>query len=145
MDNTVFKIGDRVFHAWRGWGTIEALATNLSPKVCFDNDKGTHTHCDPRLLSFTEYNLKTGGFSQDRGALVVGKWCRVWDNKNSMNTTSRVNIDIVQEYKPNNKDSFITDLYCWPNAQPLEEETVVLLVEKGILPHGNNTGDNISS
>ena len=72
---TIFKVGDRVFYYQRGWGTITSIeGVNYPVGVQFDS--GNHTYFTGEgynyeddlgpSLSFTEYNLVTGGFSQER-------------------------------------------------------------------------------
>lgn len=79
MENkTIFKVGDRVFDFIFGWGNIAGICDSLNYPIMvnFDNlkhetkqftldGKYVYTNKTPRL-SFTEYNLVTGGFSQER-------------------------------------------------------------------------------
>lgn len=73
----VFKVNDRVFDINYGWGKITCIRADVEDdypvEVKFENDEedcytleGMSNISYPRFLSFTEYNLETGGFSQDR-------------------------------------------------------------------------------
>ena len=76
---TVFKLNDRVFWNRFGWGTIISIdleEEDYPIEVRFDHFdgydyaftfEGKYLTCDLEpSLSFTEYNLVTGGFSQVR-------------------------------------------------------------------------------
>ena len=68
MEQTIFKVGDRVFHIQYGWGVIDEEYSELLV-VVFDgrakrNEKLSFTNFNNKLLSFTEYTLD--GFSQER-------------------------------------------------------------------------------
>lgn len=106
-----FKIGDRVFDIHYGWGTIttkrEAFEDpNYIWVVTFENgDTDDYTiegkyniTTRYRSLSFTEYDLVNGGFSQERKINYhdyVGKW-----GKFSNSETDTVVISKLQEYNP---------------------------------------------
>ena len=107
-----FRIGDRVFDIQYGWGTITAKRedfedTNYRWGVTFDNgDTDDYTiegkyniTARYRSLSFTEYDLVNGGFSQERKINYhdyVGKW-----GKFSNSNQDTIIISKLQEYNPN--------------------------------------------
>lgn len=62
-DNPVFKKDDRVFNHSFGWGIVMETNTNF---VHVKLDMNCSTWIDNKSLSFTEYNLVTGGFNQKR-------------------------------------------------------------------------------
>lgn len=76
--NSVFKAGDRVYDIVYGWGKVELIDCNVinrPVKVKFDKsgntymftEEGRHSLSDPYpTLSFTQYDLVNGGFSQVR-------------------------------------------------------------------------------
>jgi hypothetical protein len=72
---SVFKVGDRVYHFQHGWGTVKKADGIMS--VIFTH--GIVTFIEGRLLSFTEYTLQ--GFSQERPVELpkVGELCLVRD------------------------------------------------------------------
>ena len=83
----MFKVGDRVF----GWGEIKRIReiTNYPLDVSFGGGvEHAYTKCgryfDEDLqptLSFTEYDLVNGGFSQERPKEeMIGKLVRVLDD-----------------------------------------------------------------
>ena len=89
---TVFKVGDRVFHLQHGWGEVTIIDTEQAYPiiVCFDNANEMYTFTkEGRVnswdktptLSFTEYTLQ--GFSQERPIVLpeVGELCLVKDYK----------------------------------------------------------------
>lgn len=70
----MFRVGDAVFDMFNGWGVVEKIANrNMFPvEVRFKKGKRTYKlngcfsdHPIP-TLSFTEYNLVTGGQSMER-------------------------------------------------------------------------------
>ena len=80
MEQEIFKLNDRVYHFLSGWGTAIAIKNdNVYPIfVEFDNGdsfsftlKGEEYVNTPPTLSFTEYDLINGGFSQDRDDRVI--------------------------------------------------------------------------
>ena len=80
MEQEIFKKGDRVYHFLSGWGTATAIKNNnvFPIFVEFDNGssssftlKGKGYANTPPVLSFTEYDLVNGGFSQDREDAVI--------------------------------------------------------------------------
>jgi hypothetical protein len=93
---SVFKVGDRVYHIEYGWG--EVVRTNGSFNFpisvrftdgeenifSFTNDGRETTESKTQLLSFTEYTLQ--GFTQERPIVLpeVGELCLVRDFKDSV-------------------------------------------------------------
>lgn len=79
----IFKIGDEVFVANLGWGTIEHIS-RLSCSVKFDNEKNDVIRKIPTdLISFTEYTLD--GFSDERPinySEYSGDWGKFWNDEN---------------------------------------------------------------
>lgn len=144
MDN-IFKEGDKVFHVLNGWGTVGSRKTENSIQVTFKDNKFVNTYmtlsCNLGLLSFTEYSLEKGGFSQDRDLALIGKWCQVWDNGEK----AKVRIAKVQAILQELDYPYQAEGVGWANAEPLDEETISFLIQKGILPHGNDTRDNSNS
>lgn len=67
METTIFKIGDPVFDIRYGWGKVEAGHNLLS--VQFEDEYIVYDESDIHFLSFTEYDLVSGGWSQDRSVL----------------------------------------------------------------------------
>ena len=87
----MFKVGDKVFSCQFGWGKISKVDkyTEHPLYVNFGNDvEHAYTKCgryfDTDLqptLSFTEYDLVNGGFSQERPKKeMVGKLVRILDD-----------------------------------------------------------------
>ena len=83
---TIFKVGDRVYDGiMKLWGTVKEIdeiysSTTYPITVLFDNDYyETYTHDGKRfvgqssVLSFTEYDLVNGGFSQTRPLPIIKK------------------------------------------------------------------------
>ena len=75
-EETVFRVGDKVYDFFRGWGVIIEnynTITEFPIRVQFNEGLGSYTldgkyfEADThRILSFTEYDLVNGGFSQVR-------------------------------------------------------------------------------
>lgn len=72
---SVFKKGDKVFDIHYGWGiVVEVFRKHYPVHVRFEEMCGNISYTFdgirldkfPQTLSFTEYNLVTGGFSQER-------------------------------------------------------------------------------
>ena len=87
----MFKVGDKVFSCQFGWGEIKGIheTSDYPLDVSFGNDvEHAYTKCgryfDTDLqptLSFTEYDLVNGGFSQERPKEdMIGKLVRVLDD-----------------------------------------------------------------
>ncbi len=75
---TVFKVGDRVFHILYGWGEVYCFTTSYV-EVLFSSEK-RYFEKGSMLLSFTEYNFQ--GFSQERPIILpeVGELCLMRDS-----------------------------------------------------------------
>lgn len=96
MEKQIFRKGDKVFDIRYGWGTIVKYnATQNYPiEVKFDKNDleelirytkygKDYKLDDAGLLSFTEYDLVNGGFSQERPVNYedcIGKWGKFWNN-----------------------------------------------------------------
>ena len=134
---TIFKVGDRVFDFNFKWGTVisfEELSV-YTVEVKFDNyiDKMTYTSDGkfiykdslPRL-SFTEYNLIDGGFSQERPVdyeEYIGKWGRFFD-KNKVH----IAIDKLVDYQGSSAEApFESRFAHYSNFEPLTEEQLKVL------------------
>ena len=87
----MFKVGDKVFSYQFGWGEIKGIRETMDYPldVSFGNDvEHAYTKCgrdfDTDLqptLSFTEYDLVNGGFSQERPKKeMIGKLVVVLDD-----------------------------------------------------------------
>ena len=93
---TVFKVGDRVWDGVKGlgWGTIEGIITDSNEiypiMVYFDCyelisytlDGKMHENDPHPSLSFTEYDLVKGGFSQERPEMLPERGDIVWVRDN---------------------------------------------------------------
>ena len=134
---TIFKVGDRVFDIKHGWGTVALrLKESEDPyyrwRVDFTyhresyTDEGKSKISDAyRSLSFTEYDLINGGFSQKRPVNYeeyIGKWGKFWDdNKESF---------IIGKLLYYNKDEdtpFESEFNWFENFEPLTEEQIKVL------------------
>jgi hypothetical protein len=75
---TVFKVGDKVFHHKQGWGIVTDY-TQCLMRVEFTKS-AQFFEKDDKLLSFTEYTLQ--GFTQERPINLpeVGELCLVRDD-----------------------------------------------------------------
>ena len=87
----MFKVGDKVFSCQFGWGEIKEIHETSDYPLDVSFGKGLfhgYTKCgryfDVDLqptLSFTEYDLVNGGFSQERPKEdMIGKLVRVLDD-----------------------------------------------------------------
>jgi hypothetical protein len=111
--NSIFKIGDKVFHIEYGWGEVigDDYEDEYYPiDVQFDKFTSSFTKDGKEdeevytpLLSFTEYTLQ--GFSQERPIVLPepGELCLVRD-KNYDNWLCRE----FKEYNPNAAYPFVT-------------------------------------
>lgn len=90
---TVFKVGDRIYEGIRfqDWGIVKEISNSTGHPiiVLFDSgDRGSFTSDgryrlnDRRTLSFTEYDLVKGGFSQERPEILPEKGDIVWVKDN---------------------------------------------------------------
>ena len=86
----MFKVGDKVFSCQFGWGIIDVIGTEEEYPISVDfiervsqvfTKCGRHFDVDLQpTLSFTEYDLVNGGFSQERPKKeMVGKLVRILD------------------------------------------------------------------
>ena len=86
----MFKVGDKVFSCQFGWGKISDVDDCTAYPLYVSFTEGLHytfTKCGRLFkgdlnptLSFTEYNLVDGGFSQERPKQeIVGKLVRILD------------------------------------------------------------------
>jgi hypothetical protein len=85
MKKSIFKIGDKVFDIFYGWGVIIEVNQDFTYPICveFDGDNLESYTYDGRInntnsptLSFTEYTLQ--GFSQERPKELPKKGQIVW-------------------------------------------------------------------
>ena len=87
----MFKVGDKVFSYQFGWGEIKVIRETMDYPLDVSFGKGlvhSYTKCgryfDTDLqptLSFTEYDLVNGGFSQERPKKeMIGKLVVVLDD-----------------------------------------------------------------
>lgn len=114
---SIFKEKDRVFHFSSGWGTITEVLNEECVLVIFDNNNGTTTTVsgtNVHLLSFTEYTLLDGGFSQQRpkpeiekGTVIYVKYntSRYWhigtfDDWNDKGNIGITDLDGITRYFP---------------------------------------------
>ena len=139
MNKQIFRKGDRVFDIDYGWGEVTeahyqetALYSMRYPiLVKFQKSKsyytldGKWTHGDsyPRL-SFTEYDLVNGGFSQERPINsddYIGRWGKFWDDGSKDYMISRFEKLRGDGFKP------IISVEAYDNFEPLTEEQVKVL------------------
>lgn len=141
MEKQIFKVGDRVYDFYYGWGTITAKREDFENTdyiwvVTFENGyiedytiEGKYEITDKfRSLSFTEYDFVKGGFSQERQINYhdyIGKWGKFW------NGSSKVVIDTLAEIKDGKYGRVVfnprvTSIYC-DNFEPLTEEQLKVL------------------
>jgi len=99
MKKEIFKVGDKVFVVYYGWGVIRKFE-RLGVVVDFENN--SDVTCDIRLLSFTEYTLQ--GFTQDRPIELpeVGELCLVRDGDDE-----RWVIGEFKEFKAQNEYKYV--------------------------------------
>ena len=136
MRKQIFKVGDRVFDFNFKWGTvvhieklsvytIEVKFDDYIDKMSFTIDgKFIYNDSLPRL-SFTEYDLVNGGFSQERKIDYndyIGKYCKFW-NKDKHNTV----IDRFVGYDDCRIKFFESTFDYYENFEPLTEEQIEIL------------------
>ena len=129
---TIFKVGDIVFDIRFGWGEVKEIQKDGTHviKVDFDNyssnytrdGKDYHTDLSP-ILSFTEYNLIDGGFSQERPidyGEYIGKWGKFWNDKKEY---------IVSKLERYSSEGFrtTTSIALYKFFEPLTEEQIKIL------------------
>ena len=129
---TIFKVGDRVCDFLHGWGEVKEIQKDGTHviKVDFDNyssnytrdGKDYHTDLSP-ILSFTEYNLIDGGFTQERPIdyeKCIGKWGKFWNDKKEY---------IVSKLERYSSEGFrtTTSIALYKFFEPLTEEQIKIL------------------
>ena len=134
---TIFKVGDRVFDIKHGWGTVALrLKESEDPyyrwRVDFTyhresyTDEGKSKISDAyRSLSFTEYDLINGGFSQKRPVNYeeyIGKWGKFWDDNKE-----RFIIGKLLYYSKDGDDPFESEFNWFKNFEPLTKEQIKVL------------------
>ena len=138
MNKQIFRKGDRVFDIRYGWGTIVKYnATQNYPiEVEFDKDDleeliyytkygKDYKLNDAGLLSFTEYDLVNGGFSQERPINYndyIGKWGKFWNDNPKYFT-----IGILKGYEQDSHKPFQSVSLDFQNFQPLTDEQIKVL------------------
>ncbi len=149
MKKQTFEKGDRVFDIKHGWGTV-ALRLNESEdpyyrlRVDFVYHRESYTEEGKsnisdayRSLSFTEYDLINGGFSQERPINYddyVGKWGRFWDtvyeNTVIIAKLSSYRIDKNENHHYRSFRCFTVgeeEETSYTNFEPLTEEQIKIL------------------
>lgn len=141
MSKEIFKIGDRVFDIKHGWGTVALrLKESEDPyyrwRVDFTyhresyTDEGKSKISDAyRSLSFTEYDLINGGFSQERPPInyndYIGKWGKFTDVSNNNDFV----VGRLSSFKVSNDETYFAtesgDAYN--TFEPLTEEQIKVL------------------
>ena len=134
---TIFKVGDKVFDIRFGWGEVKEIQEEgvHLVRVDFDNcssnytkdGKGYYTDLSS-MLSFTEYDLVNGGFSQERQINYhdyVGKWGKFWNEGDKVVIDTLAEID-TEEYGRMVFGPYITNMY-YDNFEPLTEEQIKVL------------------
>lgn len=144
MEKKIFKKGDRVFDISYGWGKVKEVSeftfngkTECKVLVCFkqdfNKDISIYYEADGsfkigsnlQILSFTEYDLVNGGFSQERiidYSEYIGKYCKFW-NKDKYNTV----IDRFVGYDDSRTKFFESTFDYYENFEPLTEEQIEIL------------------
>lgn len=102
----MFKVGDKVFSHQFGWGKVEEFIEE-NPIVVFKDVTASFESCGRMFkrdlqpsLSFTEYDLVNGGFSQERPRNTVteehiGKLVRVledWEYEGFLGVLERITL-----------------------------------------------------
>ena len=137
MEKQIFKVGDKVYDFEFGRGVVVEIAIcGFYPvKVKFESNanalyftrdgKYEYFYEAPRL-SFTQYNLIDGGFSQERPIdyeEYIGKWGRFFD-KNEVH----IAIDKLVDYHGSSADApFESRFAHYSNFEPLTEEQLKVL------------------
>ena len=138
MEKQIFRKGDKVFDIRYGWGTIiKYNATQNYPiEVKFDKNDleelirytkygKDYKLDDAGLLSFTEYDLVNGGFSQERPVNYedcIGKWGKFWNNY-----IEKFIITTLDDYFMNDNKPFETNCGFFKHFEPLTEEQIKIL------------------
>ena len=136
---TIFKVGDRVFDIKHGWGTVALrLKESEDPyyrwSVDFTyhresyTDEGKSKISDAyRSLSFTEYDLINGGFSQKRPVNYeeyIGKWGKFWDSDKDILLIGKL---LAYDNIENEGYPFENEFGYYANFEPLTEEQIKVL------------------
>lgn len=136
---TIFKVGDRVFDIKHGWGTVALrLKESEDPyyrwRVDFTyhresyTDEGKSKISDAyRSLSFTEYDLINGGFSQKRPVNYeeyIGKWGKFWDSDKDILLIGKL---LAYDNIENEGYPFENEFGYYANFEPLTEEQIKVL------------------
>ena len=81
-EESVFKVGDKVYHYAFNWGIIKSIEGSKMIQVEFKKD--TITFIDGLFLSFTKYTLQ--GFSQERPIEIpeAGELCLFYDDEEDL-------------------------------------------------------------
>ncbi len=100
---TVFKVGDKVFHFQHGWGIVTGFTQSIMRVKFTKSDE--FFEIDNKLLSFTEYTLQ--GFSQEKQIVLpeVGELCLMRDSDNEVWTAV-----IFQFYNEGEDFPFVSDI-----------------------------------
>lgn len=141
MEKQIFRVGDRVYDFYYGWGTITAKREDFENTdyiwvVTFENGyiedytiEGKYEITDKfRSLSFTEYDFVKGGFSQERQINYedyIGKWGKFWNEGDKVVIDTLAEID-TEEYGRMVFSPCITNMY-YDNFEPLTEEQLKVL------------------
>ena len=133
MKKEIFKVGDEVYDATFGWGTITSInkSTLLPITVKFKRDKIFYT-IDGRTypsairptLSFTEYGFDDR-FSQERPIDYkdyIGKWGKFWNDNPKYFT-----IGILEGYEQGGHKPFQSVSLDFQNFQSLTDEQIKTL------------------
>ena len=138
MKKQTFEKGDRVFDFLWGWGIVTDIFVSglYIVKVNFDSTKKTifftkdgkyeHTDLTPRL-SFTEYDLINGGFSQEKPINYeeyVGKWGKFWDSNKDILLIGKL---LAYDNTENEGYPFENEFGYYANFEPLTEEQIKML------------------
>ena len=136
---TIFKVGDRVFDIKHGWGTVALrLKESEDPyyrwRVDFTyhresyTDEGKSKISDAyRSLSFTEYDLINGGFSQKRPVNYeeyIGKWGKFWDSDKDILLIGKL---LAYDNIENEGYPFENEFGYYAKFEPLTEEQIKVL------------------
>ena len=143
MKETIFREGDRVYDIRYGWGTVVKHndSENYPISVKFDQDISQefmyYTECgksykldNAGLLSFTEYDLVNGGFSQER--LIsnhdhIGKWGRFWNEDEEESVIGKLYNYVSFINKPFMMKVREDQINHYQNFEPLTEQQLEIL------------------
>ena len=138
MAKKIFEKGDRVFDVRYGWGTIKKYNANCTFPIGVQFDRENiqdliyylksgkdYEIDDVGLLSFTEYDLINGGFSQERPIdykEYIGKWGKFWNNY-----IEKFIITTLDDYFMNDNKPFETNCGFFKHFEPLTDEQIKVL------------------